>query len=202
MISNKKDYIYFLLADKNSLSIKRKRPRIIGDEIWRFQILLRKYEYFLNCKKSMIYKPYLQYIKYMFHRASFKLDFSIPPNVFGPGLSIPHRGPIIINSNAKIGKNCRIHVCTNIGTEGGYSNKVPILGDNIYIAPGVKLFGKIEIADNIAIGANAVVNKSFLKQGITIAGIPAKQISEKGSYNLIIKGTDEVDRIYLLKAAY
>ena len=55
----------------------------------------------------------------------------------------------------------------------------PILGDNVYIGPGAKLFGKITIADNISIGANAVVTKSFEQENISIAGVPAKIISEK-----------------------
>lgn len=52
----------------------------------------------------------------------------------------------------------------------------PRLGDNVYIGPGAKIFGPIEIGDNVAIGANAVVNKSF-PDSVTIAGVPAKIIS-------------------------
>lgn len=44
----------------------------------------------------------------------------------------------------------------------------------MYIGPGAKIFGKIKIADGIKIGANAVVNKSFLSAGKTIVGVPAK----------------------------
>ena len=51
------------------------------------------------------------------------------------------------------------------------------------------IVGKIHIADNIAIGANSFVARSFFEEGITIAGAPAKKISEKGSYGLrTIKG--------------
>ena len=103
------------------------------------------------------------------------------PNVFGPGLSIGHHGTIVVNGNSKVGANCRIHVCVSIGTKAGYSDVAPTLGDNIYIGPGAKLFGSIYIADGIAIGANSVVNKPFKEQNITIAGIPARKISSKGS---------------------
>jgi len=34
----------------------------------------------------------------------------------------------------------------------------------VYIGPGAKIFGYIIIADNIAIGTNSVVNKSFMKK--------------------------------------
>lgn len=40
---------------------------------------------------------------------SAKLSISIKPNVFGPGLSIAHYGGIVVNPNAHIGSNCRIH---------------------------------------------------------------------------------------------
>ena len=100
------------------------------------------------------------------------------------GLSITHHGTIVINKHARIGKNCRLHVCVNIGTSTGDEALCPIIGDNVYIAPGVKMFGQINIANNIAIGANSVVNKSFYEEGISIAGIPAKKISSKGRQGL------------------
>jgi serine O-acetyltransferase len=62
----------------------------------------------------------------------------------------------------------------------------------VYIGPGVKIYGPIEIADNIAIGANSVVNRSFIESGITIAGNPARKISNKGSIGLLIKATDVI----------
>ena len=48
----------------------------------------------------------------------------------------------------------------------------------MYIAPGAKIFGNIRIPDNTAIGANAVVNKSFEEENTIIAGIPAKVINK------------------------
>ena len=53
--------------------------------------------------------------KYKFRKISVKLGFSIPINVLGSGLSLPHRGNIIVNPQTKIGENCRIHVGVNIG---------------------------------------------------------------------------------------
>ncbi|WP_242502126.1 serine O-acetyltransferase [Flagellimonas olearia] len=134
-------------------------------------------EYYYNCKNSFWSKPTYYYLKYKFRKISIKLGFSIPINVFGPGLAIVHYGTIVVNTNARIGKNCRIHACTNIGASGGTSH-APQIGDNVYIAPGAKIYGKINVANNCAIGANAVVNKSFEETGILIAGNPAKKIKE------------------------
>lgn len=111
--------------------------------------------------------------------------FSIPINCVGKGLCIAHIGQIIINPYASIGENCRIHVGVNIGADARISNAVPIIGNNVYIGAGAKIFGQIEIADGIAIGANAVVNKSFLEENISIAGVPAKKIGTNGTKGII-----------------
>jgi serine O-acetyltransferase len=64
----------------------------------------------------------------------------------------------------------------NIGASAQNSNAVPVIGDNCYIGPGAKLYGGIILGDNVAIGANSVVNKSF-EGDCVIAGVPAKVIS-------------------------
>ncbi|VBB39422.1 hypothetical protein TRIP_E190340 [uncultured Spirochaetota bacterium] len=63
-----------------------------------------------------------------------------------------------------------------------------IIGNNAYIGPGAKLFGGITIADKIVIGANSVVNKSFYTPNISIAGVPAKVISQERSADIIKVG--------------
>jgi serine O-acetyltransferase len=183
MIKTKADYLYYLKKDKVALGIKSNglESKIINilspNPIWTFQKTLRKLEYYTNCNKSGLNKLYYYYLKYKFKKKSIKLGFSIPINVFGPGLSIVHYGTIVINSNAKVGKNCRIHACVNIGASGG-EKEAPQLGDNIYIAPGAKIYGNIKIANNTAIGANAVVNKTSNDESILLAGNPAKKIKE------------------------
>src|SRR5690606_3039735 len=113
------------------------------------------------------------------HKLGVKLGFDIGINVFGPGLSLAHYGPVIVNKHAKIGAHARVHVGVNIGTMAGVSGAAASIGDNVYIGPGVKIFGPIVLGDNIAIGANAVVNKSFPEGNCTIGGVPAKIISAK-----------------------
>ncbi len=60
---------------------------------------------------------------------------------------------------------------------GGGKN-APQLGDNVYIGPGAILFGDINIANNVTIGANATVNKSFEQENVVLAGTPAKVVKE------------------------
>lgn len=50
MIQTKTDLLFYLERDRIALGIKRKKPRFFADEIWRFEIILRKLEYMVNCK--------------------------------------------------------------------------------------------------------------------------------------------------------
>ncbi len=195
MILSKDDYKFYLEADRIALSRKGKKPKHFEyDYIWTFQRLLRKVEYYQNCKKSIFWKPYLLLLKRKYYLLSTKLGFTIPLNAFGPGLSIAHRGTIVVNNATRVGANCRLHACVNIGTKAGYEDVAPRIGDNVYIGPGAKIFGQIEISDGIAIGANSVVNKSFLEPDISIAGVPAKKISDRGSGGMLIKATEKLSK--------
>jgi serine O-acetyltransferase len=184
-IKSRSDYKIFNLADQRSMGINKKKFRVFNNEILLFESRLRKIEYALNCSKNPLL---LTYRRIQFKRISIKLGYSISPNTFGPGLSIAHRGTIVINGGTRIGANCRIHADVNIGTEAGKSASAPTIGDNCYIGPGAKIFGEIIIGANTVIGANAVVNKSFPEGNQTIAGIPARVISQKSSEGLLIKG--------------
>lgn len=183
MIKSKADYKYYLERDRIALNVKSNtlKSKVIGiispNPIYTFQKRMRKLEFYTNCQNKGLNKIYVAYLKYKFKKISIKLGFSIPINVFGPGLSIVHYGTIVINKATKVGANCRMHACVNIGASGG-NPQAPHLGDNIYIAPGAKIYGDISIASNTAIGANAVVNKTFEKENTVIAGIPAKVIGD------------------------
>ncbi|MDE5757613.1 MAG: hypothetical protein K2H85_03260 [Allobaculum sp.] len=167
----------YLESDKIANNFNSARPRLFGDEIWKFLRALRKLEYYSNV--NCFFGRYLRiywHIKY--HFWSLILDYSIPINVIDEGLRLFHRGTIIVSRFAKIGKFASIHACVNIG-QNKFRDETPIIGDYCMISPGAKLFGKITIGSNVTIGTNSVVNKSFTENNITIAGIPAKIIRTK-----------------------
>lgn len=142
------------------------------DILFKHIRLLRKAEYYSNNKKSLfaiVYKIRLQ-------KLQNKYGLHIPLNTCDVGLNIAHVGNIVINDKVKIGKSARIHVGVNIGASGD-KNNVPVIGDDIYIGPGAKIFGKIVLADGIKIGANAVVNKSCEINGSVLVGVPAKVVA-------------------------
>lgn len=176
MILSKKDLKHYIKEDAKMYGLNPKKIYIFGKETWKFIRSLRYYEYHLNVSKNPIALLYWRIVNRKF---GLKLGFDIPPNTCGAGLRINHYGNIVISRDAKIGKNCDIHQGVNIGADmkGG----VPLIGDSVWIGPGAKLYGNIQIASRCAIGANAVVNKSFLEEKITIAGVPAKKISNTGN---------------------
>lgn len=183
MIKTKEDLKFYLLADKIALKIpnKRKKPRMFLDLIWKYQIILRKCEYYKNTNKKILYKIN----KFRLNILGDKLTIKFEPNTFGPGLSIAHIGTIVVNPSAKVGKNCRIHEGVTIGATNGKSES-PIIGDNCFIGSGAKIIGNIHIGNNVAIGAGAVVVNDILENNITVGGVPAKKISDNSSKSNII----------------
>lgn len=140
----------------------------------RFASLWNKTRRYQN-SKGMINRIRFIISYYRYEKLSRKCHIRIPLGVCDEGLSLPHPEVIAISHGAKVGKNCRIQKMTSIGPAFG-TTKCPKIGDNVYIGPGANLYGDIEIADNCWIGANAVVNKSFLEPYSVIAGVPAKVV--------------------------
>jgi serine O-acetyltransferase len=185
VIASRADLRAYLEADRVALGGPSSLAARLLNDVWRFQRCLRVLEYRLNTNAH----PALVTIAKLRHRRlGRQLGFTIPPNVFGPGLSIAHYGTIVVNGGARVGANCRLHVDVNIGTAAGAQAAAPKIGDNCYIGPGAKLFGAIEIGSGTAIGANAVVDRSFPAGNVTLGGVPARPISERGSAGLLIVG--------------
>ena len=143
---------------------------------------------------QVLYKhaKYLRYAEYAFNtgkitrhwhlfrllRIQTRYGISIPMNVVGEGFEIVHLGSVIINAKSRVGKYCRVHpgVCI-----GGNHDGAPILGEHVYMGPGAKAFGGIEIADYVQVGANAVVTKSCAEKGAVLAGVPAVVVRRGGT---------------------
>ena len=200
MIVNKEYLKLYLAADKFALGIKYKKPKVT-DTIWKYQIALRKSEYFRNSPANLLNSIFSAFYKYRKYRLGLLLGFDIGDNVFGPGLRINHFGNIVVSPLASVGMWCDIHQGTNIGANNGKHGEqyVPTLGHNIYIAPGVKVFGDIYIGDNNVLGANAVVNKSS-HESLTLGGVPAKVINNSGTEVLNVSAspsrTDKFIELY------
>lgn len=178
-IKSKNDLIDFLVYEKNKYGRKNIRiPLICNNEmsyIWKYNVLLRKTEYYVNTGNkimSFIYKRWLSHYQN-------KHKIHIPINTFDRGLKLMHLGSILVNGRVRGGKDISLHINTCL-VAGGTNDGVPSLGDGIVVGVGAVILGDVKLANNIAVGANAVVNKSFDEENIAIAGVPAKKISNNG----------------------
>lgn len=145
-----------------------------GAILRRHTVLLRTTEYHVNTGHRL---------RAFFWRArlmKFQMRYAIhiPLNSCGKGLCIPHVLPVAFNGNATLGEHCRVMPMVLLSGDDK-NDLAPTVGDRVTIGIGANLVGGITIADDITIGAGAVVTKSFLEPGITIAGVPAKKLHEQ-----------------------
>ena len=68
MIRSYKELKYYLDKDRIALKVNRNKPKFFSDEIWRYQILLRKCEYYFNIKKNILEKLIYRYYRFNFNR--------------------------------------------------------------------------------------------------------------------------------------
>ena len=201
MIKTRKDLDYYIDCDLKSrgisgvkaISLSNKIKAILIPSPWKYQLLLRKAEYYSNSSVSFR-KVWGGYWKWRAYSYGLKCGYSIHLNCFGPGLCLTHCGTIVVNGGVKVGSNARIQAGVNIGAYSklneNWEEAAPILGNNIYIGPGAKVFGKIRIGNNVAIGANAIVSKDVPDNSTVIN---ANQIlPDKGSLDMLRYGDETV----------
>ena len=142
---------------------------------YKYVYILRRAEFHHNSKHKLRALLWRIRLSKMQERHGIK----IPINTCGKGLKLIHVGSILVSPNAHIGENCSFHINTGV-VAGGRTDAAPEIGNNVVIGIGAILLGGIKIPDGCAIGAGALVNKSFDEENIGIAGVPARKISNNG----------------------
>ena len=152
-----------------------------------------KYSFWMRTCAYLKLHPVFQFLLFPFawlilRHYEYKFGISISYRTqIGSGLCIGHFGGIIVNQHAVIGKNCNISHQVTLGVANrGVRKGYPVIGDNVYIGPGVKVIGNIRIGNKVAIGANCVVTKDVPDNGVVV-GIPGKVISFEGSTGYVNK---------------
>lgn len=93
----------------------------------------------------------------------------------GKGTTFGYQGlGVVVHKSAKIGYGCHIGQNVTIGGTSG-KNKVPIIGNRVYIGVNAVVIGSIVIGNEVTIGAGAVV-VSDVPDNCIVAGVPAKII--------------------------
>lgn len=175
MIKTKKDLREYLSEDKKALGVKANRPRFMTDFEWRYEIVLRKAEYYNQFKFSPFRYVYL----FLLRHYQLKYQTFIPMYTCEKGLSIAHIGGIRINGNSRLGKYCRIQEGVTLGATDG-STDAPLVGDYVYLGSGAKIIGAIKIESKTQVAAGAVIVKSITEVG-TYGGVPGRYISPNTS---------------------
>ncbi len=94
-----------------------------------------------------------------------------PDAEIGPGLIIPHGGPIRVHAETRIGSDCALHHMCTIGA--GPNGAGAIIGDHVFIGCHSSIIGRVTIGDGAMIAANSLVI-SNVPAGMTAIGVPAK----------------------------
>jgi len=178
MIHTKADLKEFLVADADVNGMNNIIKKLTSTK-WKYIKRLRYTEYYINRKSFLpppLAKVIVYYSRYRLQQLGLKTGYTIGPNTFGKGLSIPHTGTIVINGTARYGSYCVLQCGVNISENAKG-------GDHIYFSAGAKIMRDTYIADDVIVGANAVVTKNVMTPNIVVGGIPAHIISEKGFRN-------------------
>lgn len=182
MINSKAELKEWLLYERKLYltcgKLKGAIKYVCGSErgaIWHFQKCLRKTEYYHNTGKMLRY--YVSRLR--LNRLRNRYGFNIPINVCERGLHLMHIGPVLMNGGARIGRDVSIHINTSFVAHG-LNAQAPKVGNGVVVGVGAVILGGCSIADNVAVGANAVVNRDVLEENIAVAGVPAKKISNHG----------------------
>ena len=175
MIKTKDDLQYYLLCDKLARGETKARPSLWGDKLWKFQILYRKTEYHYNNREKLWHKLTYLLTYFRFRRQRDRLCSELPLNVFAEGLVIWHGQNIIVNENARVGRNFSISAGCCIGQAKGQS---PVIGDHVEMTLGSRVLGGVTITHDVTIGAGALVLKDIDTPYTTWGGLPARCISQ------------------------
>ncbi|MBP1675649.1 MAG: hypothetical protein H6Q20_208 [Bacteroidetes bacterium] len=169
-------YAKYMFNSKSRYFISRLK-REPARMILSFLVLSRKTDFY---HYKMAQKPdFISSILYFCcicrkNRLGERLGLEMTTANIKPGFLIYHFNNVV-NGGSHIGKDCHLHGNNCIGNNG-ITNGCPTIGDNVSLGVGAKVLGNVTIANNIKIAAGAVVVHSFLEEGITIGGVPAKKI--------------------------
>ena len=146
--------------------------------IYRFKVELRKVEFYKNVRHDIVGKILYLWHFFLYKRLSWQLKCSIYPNTVGPGLNFHHIGTYIhIGSECRIGKNFCFPGGIVLGKGKGGVCEVTI-GDNCFVGINTTILGKVNIGNNVTIGAHSLVLHDIPDNAVAV-GSPAKVIKIK-----------------------
>jgi serine O-acetyltransferase len=180
-VNSRTIFIESLAADLVALGLpsRYKRRYVFTNRIAYYQRLLRLAEHRKANRRFMGRVLYLV-TRLRLEFVGERMGFDIPLGVFGPGLSIAHRGTIVVNGKARVGAGCRIHPGVTIGDVNG---GVPTLMDNVFLGPGCGVFGDIVIGEGSMLGPHVLVRESVPEASVVTAMSGQVSPRRKGAWS-------------------
>lgn len=161
----------FRYEGTNCHQLKIKLKYIFFVPGFTYTFFLRKCQ---NSRFRLMYHVLLRLTSYITH-------IQIPPATqIGEGLYIGHFGSIIVNPDAKIGKNFCISAGTLVGNAQGKKKGVPTIGNNVFMGRNSIVIGNVTIGDDVLIAPGAFVNFDVPANSIVI-GNPGQVIPRDSS---------------------
>ena len=149
----------------------------------RYIALFRKAS---TCKIRPLKLFYTVWLKLL----SYKTLIQIPARTeIGEGFYIGHSGRVIINPEAKLGKNMNVSTGVVIGSENrGERRGAPTFDGNCWIGANAVIVGKIRIGEDVLIAPLSFVNFDVPPHSVVI-GNPAKIIHKENATEGYIENT-------------
>lgn len=98
------------------------------------------------------------------------------PVLMHPGVYIVH-GQIVLDGLVEVGAGAVLSPWITIGLRAGNVQGATV-GPNVNVGTGAKIIGPVTVGAGARIGANAVVVDD-VPDGVTVVGIPAKQVGNR-----------------------
>jgi serine O-acetyltransferase len=137
--------------------------------VWRMTIEPK----ILRAPFSIVYRSLFRFVR---NHYGIELPYSVS---LGRRVVVEHQGDIVVHGSCVIGDDCIIRQGVTLGLRHLHSPQaVPMLGRNVNVGAGAKLFGSITVGDRANIGANSVVLID-VPADATAVGVPAQVVMRK-----------------------
>ncbi len=112
-----------------------------------------------------------------------------PAAQIGKGVMIDHGTSVVIGETSVVDDNVSIFQGVTLGGTGKETgDRHPKVKEGVLLSAACTILGNVEIGKNAKVGAGSVV-LSDVKEGTTVAGVPAKEVGKSGKTS----PADEVD---------
>jgi serine O-acetyltransferase len=130
---------------------------------WRYRI-----------RSRAIRKPFSVLYKLLKTACEILTGIELPCEAsLGRRFKIEHFGGIVVSGDATFGDDVVIRNGVTIGLRRTGVRGAPVIGDRVDIGAGAKILGRINIGNDVVIGANAVVIEDVPPNSIAV-GVPAR----------------------------